>query len=457
MGERYLKLKEFSGIDQSVNSLDLPIHAAPEALNMEANAGLLSTAKGYAAQFAERLPKRVMSLAVFRTRASFNKENLLASTADGLYRLNTSNSWVKIPGAPGGVFDYVNYAFNGDDVLYMANGIDQLAMWNGTAYSPATPKQGFCPNTICLSNERLWAGAPIAELETVYYSNEFSPNQWDGQGGGYIGIPSWEASKIVAVRNYFNEVVVFKDRDIFRIFGTYPGEFSVSKVHGEDGPCSAQSIVAYKDRVYFFNRNGICFYDGMRARPLGDERIKRVLANLNENFLSLCCAARIGSKLYFSVTSKDSVVNDTVIEYDADTKAYMVRSGISATCFVRLGDKLLFGAPDGGVYVYGEGRGYPGGDMEAYWVTPKMDLGSKYTRKYSTTMYTHAKGEGQLRIQADFGDRNKGKLIELSGTMRPIRFKLRDKGRTLQFKFSNVDGSVFDMHAPQVLVESDED
>lgn len=457
VSDKYFKLNNFSGIDQSQNSLDLPAHAAPEAQNMEANAGLLSTARGYKQEYPEKLPRRVMSLMVYRKREGYAEEQILASTSDGLYVLQPNNSWKQVGGAAGGMYDYVNYAFNGEDALYMANGVDQLSIWTGSGLMHMADKAGFAPRTICLSNERLWAGGRSEEPETVYYSNEFDPGQWDGQGGGFIGIPSWEGSKIMAVRNYYNEVVVFKDKDIFRIYGTYPGEFGVTKVHGEDGPCAGRSVLMYKDRVYFFNGNGVCYYDGMRARPLADEKIKRVLANLNESLLGLCCAARMGSKLIFSVVGKGSVVNDTIIEYDVDTKDYMVRKGICATCFLKLGNRLLFGSVDGGVYAYGEGRGYPDEDMESYWVTPRLDLGTKYTRKYSTTMYTHAKGEGRLMIQADFGGRTKGRAIELTNTMQPIKFKLRNKGRTLQFKFSNLDGSVFDMHAPQISVETDED
>lgn len=118
---------------------------------------------------------------------------------------------------------------------------------------------------------------------------------------------------------------------------------------------------------------------------------------------------------------------------------------------------LLFAGRDGFVYQFGKGSDAAGVPMEAYWTTPRLDLGAQYLEKTVTTFYARVNGKGKLRITAYFDRAQRQKDIPLYGHMQDVRLRLPVKGRTVQFRFANVDGSVFSMHTPQIMLESDED
>ena len=136
-------------------------------------------------------------------------------------------------------------------------------------------------------------------------------------------------------------------------------------------------------------------------------------------------------------------------------QTYLIHRGVNANCFLVADGTILYGSQDGKIYRMGAQKTGP--RKAAHWKTPVHDLGAKYTHKTSTVLYAHVRGQGELSVTADFGGRAREKRIALSDQLTPVRIPIRALGRTVSYTFSNVEGSSFELHAPQVAIEIDED
>ena len=463
--ELWITLDKFSGIDQSCHEYDLPTHASPKAQNMESEQGILRTAKGYQKYYEDSLGGTIYALENYYQRGASGEEThyVIAATLNGLYaRSDDDLSWQEITGNEGqdlyfSCMESINCS-SGDQYIFLFTTDGQLMYYNGvsTIY-PVDSNFLTHMDSICLNAERVWGVGNLENKERVWYSEALNPLGWTSENAGYIDIPSWKGNRNIAVRSYFNDVVVFKDNEIYRVYGTYPGEFSVAKVHGECGALTPKTIVEYQDKVYFLNEEGICYYDGVRTGRLTDNKLREFFKTYNLTRTGISCATVYQGKILFSIATGSAKRNNTIVEYDVFNNKYMIRTGIEAMCFLHLGEKLLFGASDGNVYEYDVGTDYDGTPIDAYWETPAMDLGAKYAKKSSTTLYAHASGTGKLKIQAEFGNRVKEKMVTLTEEMKLIKVRIPSTGRLVKLRFSNVEGSNFQIHAPQILIEPDED
>lgn len=481
--ESVLTFGAFTGVDQSLSEMDVPLNASPDAQNMQVLSGELATAKGYVKTSVHGVPDgNVLSLHRFvRHDANGNPvKDLLACTDHGLYKRASDGTWTLLLASFKGPADSIGYSVGSDAVLLLGSSSGKPICWDGS--NPPSELTGLPDKTeptpaaqaadaatdeeepkmrpmasLCLYYERVWGAGNNDHPERVWFSKSFDPKDWSSDGSGYIDVNGWSGSRILAVRNYFSDVVVFKTNEVFRIYGTFPDEFAVSRVEGQSGPLTGACITPCGDRVYFLSREGVCCYDGMRATPLGDEKLKTLLAALDVSRQTHCCAATVGNKVYFAVAEGESEHNNLLIEYDTRAKSYMLHRGVPADCLLNDDGMLLFAGRDGFVYQFGKGSDAAGVPMEAYWTTPRLDLGAQYLEKTVTTFYARVNGKGKLRITAYFDRAQRQKDIPLYGHMQDVRLRLPVKGRTVQFRFANVDGSVFSMHTPQIMLESDED
>lgn len=460
MADAYiLDYSRFSGVDQSLSQLDTPLHATHDAQNITVAGGILMTAPNDEVVY-DPQKGPVMSI-IQRVCLDADEKpitELYIATDTKTYWLDESTgSWEEtqiIYDQTQGRFDYVNYSVGDTYYTILANGCEEVGVWDGGGYC-----ESFGPETVfssvCLHYERIWGTGNPAYHQRVWYSDAYEANDWFGAGSGSVDVYSPTTAKTVAIRSLFNEIVIFKDREIFRVYGTYPSEFGVSKVAGDYGPVNCFSIVSAMDRVYYMSRtDGICYYDGMRTRPLGDEKLRIFFENPNL-CLDHCCAAALGRKIYFAVCEDGDGVNDALLEYDVGKQTYLIHRGVNANCFLVADGTILYGSQDGKIYRMGAKKTGP--RKAAHWKTPVHDLGAKYTHKTSTVLYAHVRGQGELSVTADFGGRAREKRIALSDQLTPVRIPIRALGRTVSYTFSNVEGSSFELHAPQVAIEIDED
>lgn len=452
--EGILRFGAFAGLDQSAHESLTPVGATHDAVNMDTEGGVLRTGKGITRLLDVETDAPIETLARFdrRIEGGGAQRSILLSAGDTLYALENGELNPLRSGLGSAYMDTLTYQKGMNDIILFANGEDTLFSWDGEEIREI---EG-APRLSCLTlhYERVWGAGEKEEPDRVYYSRDFDPEDWQSEESGTIDVPTWNGGSVRVVRTLFNDVVVFKDHDIFRIYGTYPGEYEVGRVHGVVGPIAPRSVVTTGDMVYFLSANGICFYDGIKAQTLAEAKLQKVFARLSRSYADRAVAIVHGHKLLMALPLDGATSNNAVIEADLRRGTFMLRESVSINAMLSLDDELLV-ACGGGIYRYGEGETYDGAKFRAYWQTPELDLGT-YQKKRSVALHMHACGEGGkgfMRVTARFDGKVKQRLIALPEAMRPLRVRLTGKARKLSLRFENVDGSSFTIESPSLQVE----
>lgn len=466
MSEVLLKMGSFLGVDQSTNEGDISVSSSPDAMNIDTEEGMLKTSPGYSKYISVRPPAVPNSLIKYYKRSSTGsiKKHLLIGSDLGIFYFDTDSSeWIQIhPAFESGIYDFINYQKDDEDIVIMADGVELPQKWNGEGNTETLLGCDHKFSSLCLHYERVWASGETQNPDRVYYSADFNPEGWSGVQAGYIDIPTWDGASVKAVRTIYNDVIVFKDNEVYRIYGTYPGEYEVAQVYGTNGPIAARSIVSTGDMVYFLGKDGLCSYDGMRVKQITDNKLSKFFARMNKEYAGLAVSIIYKNKLYVALPIGEVEYNSHVIEVDLKRQTYMIRD-IRVSAFLKYDDKLLFCNHNRFIYVYDEGDTYDGNVISSYWKTPKIDLGVKNAVKTSTTLYVRGKGESvndgacKLKVTVLYDGKSKEKYFTLPETEKTLRLRFNARGRYLQWIFENTDGCRFELHSPSVVIEADED
>lgn len=461
--QRY-EIPKFLGFNQFEHSQFLAPGETQSAQNMDIGDGNLSVCKGFSRHISMPIGSGIKTLMVFYKNNTDGTVTsyLLASTSDTLYYWN-GTSWVVVKtGLTSGYFEYINYQKNMTDLIIMTNGSEAVLKWDGATISnlAGTPPKF---TSISLHYERVWGTGIKDNPNQVAYSASLNPENWTQSinSGGIIELPTWDGGKCIAVTSIFDNIVIFKSKTIFKIYGTYPGEYANKAVFTSTGAIAKRSIVNAVTVAFFLANDGIYAYNGSQTQLISSP-IKDIIATMNSNYADKACGVFYDNKYILAIPTGSSIVNDTLIEYDTLKKTFNVKKGINVNDFVEYNGKLLFCNDDlttgnSYVYEYGNGLNYNGNNIEAFWSTPETDFDVPNATKTSTYIYATFQGIGQLKIESTFDGVTKSILIDLPETPKVLKKRIRNKGRRFKFKFSNVDGSTFTIINPKILMDVDLD
>lgn len=444
MAEGTLRIADFKGIDQSLHEQSIPDGASPDMQNVRCEGGCIETVRG-CVKFAQgKVPGGMHSLAAFYSRTN---PRLLAVNAQGVYSLGDDGEWMPEYEQEGiERISFLNYAKDGEDVLLLATGLETL-WWDGESEMEPLPGAPVGLRHLALHYERVWAAGIEDEPDTVYWSRPYDPTDWSPHsempeaGGGFVLIPTWNGGRVRGLKNYFNDVVVFKDSDIFRIYGTYPGNYEVVRVHGVTGPIAERTIVPWSDRVFFFSRDGLCAYNGVTAKPVDKERVRVFFGGIDYDIAEkTACAAIFRDRLYLALPEKGSQDNNAILEIDLLRDIWSIRRGVRADDFLVWENRLLFCNDTGYVYALDEGDSYDGAPINAYWTSKPMDFSRKAAWKRGGRLRATGEGEMLFRQITERGERV-GTLSLSEGRLGVTR--LRGVGRTMRLRIENRDGRPF--------------
>ncbi len=459
MAEGMLKIREFRGLDQSVDEASIPEGASPDLQNVRCEGGVLETVKGCVKFAPGRVPGGIHSLAIFHSR---KRPRLLAANGQGIYSLADDGEWtLEYAGESIRRISFVNYAKDGEDVVLLAAG-EKTLWWDGEHPMEPLPGAPEGLRHLALHYERVWGAGRADEPDTVYWSHPYDPTNWSPTanipeaGGGFALIPTWNGGRVRGLKNYFNDVVVFKDADIFRIYGTYPGNYEVVRVHGVSGPIAERTIVPWGDRVFFFSRDGLCAYNGVTAQPVDKGRAFGFFENIDYDVArETACALIHRDRLYLSLPEKGAAFNCAILEIDLRRDVWTIRRGARADDFLVWEDRLLYCNDAGYAYALDEGLSYDGKPIEAYWQSGHMDLGMKGAVKRSGALRALGSGEAAFTCRTERGQ-TLGAIhfgVESLGKSR-----LRATGRSLRLRIENRSGGHFRIAGGiEWDVETDED
>lgn len=480
-GEMIMDISSFRGLDQSESGTHKDIRTSPDMENFIIDRGMMMTAPGASRWKHGLIPGAAGVTTIME--AAFHREDgtteyrVIAGAGGNLYSLR-DGAWSEAgSGYTSDRWDAINYRSKTDEWHIVTNGADpvQYSTKDGV-YAPieGVPARG---KYIAMLDERLWLGGVPDDQEVVYWSWDNDPTNWavdtefPEQGGGFIYIRTYDGTKVKAVKALMNDVVIFKDRSMHRITGSYPGEYELVNVYGSTGPISENTIVANGASVYFLCGEGLCVYDGMTVQTLalagGDNRLIDLAGRFSREHAEAAASVIYRDTMYVALPIDGSETNNAVLVWDMTDNIYTLMTGYRVDSWLvhhtDAGEELLF-ARDGEIMIM-DGDENDGAAIDARWVSPWFDAGSKSARKTSGRIYMTIEAKSmtgdlpKIKITMESEKKIREKVIEIKRPgVNVIRPRVKLRGRILRMKLETVDGCRLTIRpGVNIRVENDED
>jgi len=453
MAQGRIKIPVFKGINQTYPEIDMGFAASAE--NVDVSDGILKVCKGTQKKTQVQTASPIGTLMKLCKRNSeVYAEHLLAVTATDLYLWDSGAYYGLKTGLTSGKAAYLNYQLNGEDICIITNGEDAPFYTNGVYCTdmPDVPKF----TQIALHFERMWGCGVTGYPDRVYYSAAFDPTDFSALGeAGFIDIPSFDGNPVMALEVLFDDIVVFKKDSLYRVIGTYPGTYEVSKIHGVVGPIAPDAIANTGSLVLFLSANGLCAYDGVKAAPFKPQVLKHFIQRINKAMISKAVCAVYGSKVLFAMPIDGAEENNAVLEYDMERDAFSLKKGLCIQSFVEVDDVPLVSNGTTYIQIYDQGDTFDGVPIHAFWETPLTDAGDRAAIKYLDALYAFGKGAA-MRVCVISEKETKEKTVTLDEAVeKHIKLKLPGKGVRFKLRFENIQGGYFELTAPEIHFERD--
>lgn len=482
--ERIVRIPEFSGIDQSRGIHNSDIASSPDAENFVSRFGFLRTHHGVSAEY-PALPVNCVGVkqAFFRDADTKEDRNFIMAFGGGDVYALRDGAWQRLgSGYASDRWSGVNYRHEETDWFMMTNGTSPLKYWDGNSghLNDVIPTQGGEPlvfEHLTLLYERLWGAVHPSQPDRIYWSESFAPEDWEvnyetpDTGGGFVDVATFDGSRIRSIVAAFDDVLIFKDKSMHRLNGTYPGEFNLTQVYGSEGTLAYGTIVHTADRLYFLGFDGLCVYDGMTVSSLahsGDRKLRDVWKRLNQAAIDRAAACIFDDVLYLSVPLDDSSENTHVIEYSLQNGSYslMALPGIVDWLVCREGQaEKLMCLVGNQLYRYDSGTNFCGKPIDAYWLSPEITLGTLTSKKKVGRIYMSVNAQSldfdknpEMKISLISGDKVRTKVIALKNGSNEVRKRIKIRGRSFRFRIENVNGNPLTINCGlEIVLEEDAD
>ena len=452
-------LSSFSGIRQDRDDFISTPDSSPDACNMQTRDGRLSVASGFSCvtptAVATDVPLRQLYVYAHPAGVRF-----LVCTDTQLLAFNASAArWDVLAsfGAQVGAqqFDFLPIKIGTQDHLLIAYGREQILKWNGTdaptAFGSAEQLSDGEINFLEGYFGRLYAAGDPTAPARLYWSqtpgDSRSIEDWSSDpaspdvSGGFADVGT-DSDPITGLFALSNQLLIFKRDSLYRLLGDRPSNYRVLPVDAVFSSPRHTACVRYADRLYFLSKTGLCFFDGQTVRrPESYRALYRLLGGCD---LDRCAAAACGDVLYFAVRENPaSAYNDLLIEYDVLRDTFMVRRGfqLAGICSAR---GTLYALTDAGRVVrFDDSKTYDGAPIDAWWTTPRIDLGNKFHEKALGELACSGSGDPMLVSVLTNGNRCDATLFFPDCPDAVSELALRGEGRVFRLRFSNRDGGAF--------------
>ena len=314
-----------------------------------------------------------------------------------------------------------------------------------------------------LHYDRLWIAGDKNNPDRVYFStagvNGADIDDWTApieeaeanQHGGFIDVRSYDGGEIIGLKVIFNNIVIFKNKTAYKIFGDNPSNYELVQLFSSSGAIADKSICVGNNGAYFLNNDGIYFYDGTNTNLIS-QKINKTISRMNSNYSKNSVGCYYNNKYYLAIPVDNSSTNNLLIEYDTTTNSFVTQEIGEITSFAEIDNKLYFSSADK-IKSLTEGDTY----LPLYWETPNYDFGYKNSRKNSNYIYFRGRGNGSVKFRVITEKKEKSLEIPLTSTETLYRKKLKNKGRMFKMIIENVNNSYIEIINPQLLSEIDLD
>ena len=364
-----------------------------------------------------------------KTIMSYYKDGqaiLIGATDNAVFKWNGS-SWLPITsGKTSGVYDYVNNNVNDEDIIVMSNGVDNIFKYNGeevkelrmlganSDYEDETnraPKGAY----LGLHYERLW----IANDNYVYCSSVTANGGFDIEDFTTPTEPEWEVNnhgmelfmysndgtKIKGMAVVYDDILIFKERKIFRLWGTNPSQMQKVELFNSSGAIADKTIVSSTQGAFFVHKDGIYLYNGSDVSKIS-QKIDKTWDTIDKSKLDTAVAYFWNNKYILAVQRYGSKTKDLIIELDLLTNNFTTREGYSVESFVEFADELVFASSDGYLYRYDRGEA---DNME--WKSGEITIADGAIEIEGVKL--HTEGTGKLEVSVITEKKVKTKIVDI--------------------------------------------
>lgn len=455
------------GLNLSVDENLLKTNETSNAENINIDKGVLTLANGYEYYSLDGSVMNIKSIMVYYRS---NTPIIIVAANGGLYKYQNNKFTFIANGFKSDIWDCVNYRMYGEDVLILTNGVDNVKVYNGAirdlkrdgngsenSDENKAPKGKF----VEVHYERLF----ICDDNYLYISKDFdfddftTPVDENGEltneHGAYIENYTVDGSRAIGMKVVFDDVIIFKERSIYKIYGATPKTYQRQTVFNSNGAIADNSICVTNKGAYFISQDGIYLYDGVNCK-LVSEKLGELFKKVNNKFLNNACGIISDNKYVLALPDKSSEKNNFLVEYDLISNVFTIKTGINVNRFAEFEDILLF-VNDKGIFKYGISKTYNGEPMLSFWETPYSNLGQPNAIKEIGDCYITCYGTGQIKVSCITEKKTKSKVITLTSDEKVHRLNLNSKGRLVKFRFENLDGSDYTIKNFKTIIELDED
>jgi hypothetical protein len=450
------------GIHEEVDSSLLKSNEAAKAQNCDIDKGVLKASKGLLNAYGLTAPKALMTYYQ-------GGDNSLIAVANGIVYKRTGSTWTSLGSGLNTAadrYDFINDNIDDKDLLVFTNGADNVKLYDGTTLrdlkklgkaSAASADNVMKGKYILMHYERLW----IADDNSVYASSvtrdgidiedfttptdEIEVNQHGFELSMYGA-----DGKIIGMSVVFDDIIIWKERTIHKIFGTDPNNYQKINFAAKGG-ISDKSVGVHETGAYFIDHNGINHYDGTNVRYIS-KAIEDTWSGLDKTKLGKAVGFISGSKYIVAVCEGSSTVNNLIIEYDIFNKNFMFKRGFNIEAAVEFDRKPLVLTGGNDIFEYNAGT-----PSSTYWETGFSDLGLPEATKEINTIYLIAAGTGNLKITVTTEKGSKEMIVPLYETGKAYQLNTMVSGRMFKVRIENTSNNDFTARSFKLLYELDYD
>lgn len=468
MAYTYGVMPAFSGVRMDVSEALMSADLSPDACNMDTRSGDLKSATGFSWATRGTLPsgEKLLRLIIYPNEHGMR---FLAVTETGLYSYRSVQyGWRQIypfeyEPDPERI-DYAPVMLGSNDRLLIAIGIGQALLYNertdeAELFGSAEKGSDLPIAYAALHFGRLFAAGNMLKPSRLYWSKtpggDRTIDDWrsdpasENVSGGFVDVGIGN-DPITGLFPLSNQLIIFTRNSMYRLLGDRPSNFRVLAVDAAVGMPAHMACLRYADRLYFMTDSGLCCYDGQTVRR--PQNAAAMAPLLKASYLECMASAACDDKLYFAFrTSASETYCDRMIEYDLLRDRCMLRSGFHLVDLATASGKLYALTDAGRPVCFDESDSYDGDPIDAWWVTPCMDLGHKEAVKTLLSLTATGSGTVGVRVESNGAVYNTQATFDETACS-VTEIPLRGVGRVFRMRFSNVNGAPMRLDAKAALL-----
>jgi hypothetical protein len=361
--------------------------------------------------------------------SSAGARHVVAGAGSQLDAINASGALVASVATGASPHYFARFGGPTAELLFCANGTDQLRQYNGSAFS--TPGwTGTAPTGTFvavsswgdnrLMNARRSGSTAGDNPSTVRFANVGVPTTWTAND--YVDLRPGDGEAITAMVAWQDGVYVFKESAIFRFYGADTDEggdtqFSYSTLDTGIGCSAPGAVCAARDGVYFFNNRGIYRVRGAAAPELVSELLDPLFYGPEPHFyqggvLNDAQKAKVRltahrEQVYVALPTGSSSVNDRVLYFDPRYEWWSLWDLPAAALLAfPVGDEpeLLFAYATGANHIGRQGEDFTtdgGVTITSRWQGGWTDFGAD-VKKLVRLAQVWGRGKVSLALAPDF-------------------------------------------------------